>query len=394
MNPLRLNILMIVFNQTGKGTYWRAYHFARILSARNHSITLVSTSKHARYGFSYTEIDGIRLVETPDVFTGSLRSGYDPWNMINRISWLRNRRFDIVHAFESRPVVIYPALEAKKRGAAMVLDWADWFGRGGSVEERKNPIARYALRIVETYYEDHFRKQASGTTVINNFLKMRAISMGVKPETILLIRNGSDTRSAVIERKEARNLSGIRDSGPLIGFVGGTYSSDAQLMAKAFNRVLDRYPNARLILAGYFNRDIESLLANPRVIIRTGPITSQQVHMYLSACDLCWLPLSDTGANLGRWPFKLNDYMTAGRATISTDIGDLKEVVPSFKLGVVTKPDPDSFAAGTLDLLNSPDEAISLGNTARAAAENFFDWEIITKDLEDFYLGLLSNQPQ
>src|SRR5210317_1368266 len=100
---------MIVFNQTGKGTYWRAYHFARILAARNHSVTLISTSKQARNGVSYREIDGIHLVETPDAFTGSLRSGYDPWNMINRISWLRNRRFDIVHAFESRPVVIYPA---------------------------------------------------------------------------------------------------------------------------------------------------------------------------------------------------------------------------------------------------------------------------------------------
>jgi glycosyltransferase involved in cell wall biosynthesis len=393
LSPLRLKILMLVFNQTGKGTYWRAYHFARILAARHHSVTLISTSKHARHGVTYQEIDGIHLLETPDVFTGSLRSGYDPWNVINRLSQLRNKRFNIVHAFESRPVVIYPALDARKRGAVMVLDWADWFGRGGSVEERKNPIVRSALRIVETYYEDHFRRHASGTTVINNFLKERALSLGVKPGTILLLRNGSDTRSAVIERMEARNLSGIRDDGPLIGFVGGTYANDAQLMAQAFNRVLNRFPTARLVLAGYFNRDIEAELANPGAIIRTGPITSQQVHMYLSACDLCWLPLTASGANLGRWPFKLNDYMTAGRATISTDIGDLKEVIPLYKLGVVTKPDPASFASGTLELLDSPGEASALGNSARAAAEQHFEWENITLELEDFYLRLLSNQP-
>jgi glycosyltransferase involved in cell wall biosynthesis len=307
---------------------------------------------------------------------------------------LEERQFDIVHAFESRPVVIYPALQVRNRGAALVMDWADWFGRGGSVEERENPVIRSTLRFVETYYEEHYRKQALGTTVINHFLKNRAINLGVKPETILLLRNGSDTRSAVIERVEARKLVGVQDEGPLIGFVGGTYSSDAQLMAQAFNRVLKIYPSARLVLIGYFNREIESLLSNPESALRTGPLSTQQVHLYLSSCDLCWLPLSDTGANLGRWPFKLNDYMTAGRATISTNIGDLKEVVPAYQLGVVTEPDPTSFASGTLQLLDSPELANSLGITARIAAEMHFEWKIITQELEDFYLRILSLQTQ
>jgi glycosyltransferase involved in cell wall biosynthesis len=394
MSPSGFNLLMIVFNQTGKGTYWRAFHLARILAERQHTVTLLSTSKHARRKVAYQEIDGIHLVETPDALMGSLRSGYDPWNMIKRLSWLRGRRFDIVHAFETRPVVIYPALQVRNKGAALVLDWADWFGRGGSVEERENPFVRSALRFVETYYEEHYRNHALGTTVINHFLKNRAINLGVKPETILLLRNGSDTRSALIERYEARKLVGVQVDGPLIGFVGGTYPSDARLMAQAFNRVLEKYPSARLILIGYFNREIESLLSNPASALRTGPLTSQQVHLYLSSCDLCWLPLSDTGANLGRWPFKLNDYMTAGRATIASNVGDLKEVIPTYKLGVVTKPDPTSFASGTVQLLDSPELANSLGITAREAAEQHFEWKIITQDLEDFYLGLLSPQPQ
>lgn len=385
---------MIVFNQTGKGTYWRAFHFARILAARQHTVTLLSTSKDARLKFTYQEIDGVHLLETPDAFMGSLRSGYDPWNVIKRLSWLEERQFDIVHAFESRPVVIYPALQVRNRGAALVMDWADWFGRGGSVEERENPVFRSTLRFVETYYEEHYRKQALGTTVINHFLKNRAINLGVKPETILLLRNGSDTRSAVIERVEARKLVGIQNVGPLIGFVGGTYSSDARLMAQAFNLVLKKYPSARLVLIGYFNREIKSLLSNPASALRTGPLSTQQVHLYLSSCDFCWLPLSDTGANLGRWPFKLNDYMTAGRATISTNVGDLKEVVPAYQLGVVTESDPTSFASGTLQLLDSPELANSLGITARKAAEEHFEWKIISQDLEDFYLRILSHQPQ
>jgi glycosyltransferase involved in cell wall biosynthesis len=288
--------------------------------------------------------------------------------------------------------VIYPALQVKNKGALLVMDWADWFGRGGSVEERQDPILRSTLRYVETYYEEHYRDRAAGTTVINRFLQDRAISLGVRPDSILLLRNGSDTRSQPVTLLEARQQLGIQAAGPLIGFVGGLYPNDANLMAKAFNQVIEEYPSTRLVLIGYFNREIETLLQDPGSVIRTGPLTSQHVHLYLSACDLCWLPLGDSGANLGRWPYKLNDYMTAGRATVSTNIGDLKEVIPAYQLGVVTQSDPVSFASGTLKLLDAPELALSLGKSARKAAENHFDWKIITRDLEDFYLRILSLQ--
>jgi glycosyltransferase involved in cell wall biosynthesis len=383
---------MIVFNQTGKGTYWRAYHFARELVSRGHKVTLLSTSQKLRRKFIIQDIEGIHLVESPDTFMGSLRSGYDPWNVINRLNWLQSKEFDIVHGFETRPVVIYPAMKAKKYHAALFLDWADWFGRGGSVEERPNSLVRNILGWVESYYEQHYRDEALGTTVINSFLRNKAIEFGVAADKVLLLRNGSDTRSPVLDKDQARRQLGIQQDGPLIGFVGGTYSNDAQLMADAFNLVLKKFPKAQLVLAGYFNRDIESLLDAPQAVIRSGPITSQQVHLYLSCCDLCWLPLIQSGANIGRWPFKLNDYMTAGRPTVSTDVGDLAIVIPEYNLGSITKSNPEAFAAGTINLLESPDQVESLGKSARTAAENQFEWRIITQELENFYFQMLSNQ--
>lgn len=383
---------MIVFNQTGRGTYWRAYHFARVLVSRGHHVTLLSTSQKSRRKFITQDIEGIRLVESPDAFMGSLRSGYDPWNVINRLNWLKSKEFDIVHGFETRPVVIYPAMKAKKNHAALFLDWADWFGRGGSVEERSNILVRTILGMVESYYEQTHREDALGTTVINSFLRNKAIDLGVEADKILLLRNGSDTRSQVLDKDQARKQLGIQQDGPLIGFVGGTYNKDAQLMANAFNIVLKKLPQARLVLVGYFNRDIESLLESPQAVVRSGPITSQEVHLYLSCCDLCWLPLNQSGTNLGRWPYKLNDYMTAARPTISTDVGDLANVIPEYNLGRVTKSNPESFAAGTINLLESPDQVESLGNSARMSAEKQFDWRIITQELENFYFQMLSKQ--
>jgi len=376
---------MIVFNQVGKGTYWRAFHLGRCLAHRGHSVTLMAMSPTARLRLHEREVDGIHLVETPDLLSGPLRSGWDLWDAFRRIAWLNGRTFDIVHAFEARPVVLMPALAAQRRGAKLVMDWCDWFGRGGSVEERPSRIARFILRFVETYFEERFRVRAEGTTVINSVLRERAIGLGVRPESILLIRNGSNTSVVPLERLTARRILGLPLHTPLIGFVGGIYQRDAELMASALNRVQQTAPDVRLLLVGYFNRRIEAWLDDPSAVMRTGVISSEQLYQYLASCEVCWLPLCNSGANRGRWPLKLNDYMTVGRPVVATEVGDLGEVIREHHLGVVTPDNADSFAEQTLTLLNDGERRESVGRAARRAAEDVFNWERLAGDLEVFY---------
>ena len=386
-----LRILMILFNQTGKGTYWRAFHFGRVLAKRGHIVTLMAISPHSRLKLDERDENGIHVVETPDLLPGSLRSGWDAWDTLRRIAWLRGRSFDIIHAFESRPVVIFPALSIQRCGAKLVMDWCDWFGRGGSVEERPNPLVRDVLRPIETFFESRFRARADGATVINSFLRERAIKLGVRPESILLLRNGSDTSRAPLGKLEARQTLGLPIAAPLIGYVGGIFIRDAGLMASAFNTVQQMIPSVRLVLVGYFNRRIEALMDDPSAVVRTGPVTSEQVYQYLAACDLGWLPLCDSGANRGRWPFKLNDYMTVGRPVVASGVGDLADVIPHYQLGVVTRDDANDFATQTLDLLTDADRREALGRAARRAAEEVFSWERLTDDLEAFYQQVLAH---
>ena len=176
---------------------------------------------------------------------------------------------------------------------------------------------------------------------------------------------------------------------PLVGYLGACYERDAQLMAHAFNAVTRNLPDARLLLIGYFNRRIEDMLYNPSAVIRTGPIPFSQLHPYLSACDVCWLPLCDSGANRGRWPGKLNDYMAAGRPVVATQIGDLAGLVPEQQLGVVARPDPADFASQTVALLADPARCEEMGRSARRAAETVMSWDRMTDDLEAFYLRVL-----
>jgi glycosyltransferase involved in cell wall biosynthesis len=328
----------------------------------------------------------VQLVETPDLLPGTLRSGWDPWEIVRRSLWLRAKAFDLVHGFETRPTVIYPALVASRRmGVPLFLDWADWFGTGGSLEERPNPIQRALLRPVETYYENHFRQHARGTTVINTFLRQRAIQFGVDPGSLHLLRNGSDPTIQPLDQPIARRIFGLPPDTPIIGFVGGTYQQDAQLMAAAWRRVKAEHKEARLLLVGHFNRPIEKMANGVPGIIRTGRVDYQDLYRYLSACDLCWLPLSDTGANRGRLPYKLNDYMTVGKPVVATEVGDLPAIISEHTCGVTSPPDPGSFAEATIQLLGDDEKRRIFGANARGAAENKLSWSALTRQLADFY---------
>ena len=382
---------MIVFNQVRRGTYWRAFHLGRFLARRGHSVCLMATSPDQRAGIRIRQMEGLTLVETPDLFSGSLRSGWDPWNVLNRVLWLRYKEFDLVHAFEGRPTAIYPALYLRKRlQIPLVMDWCDWFGRGGSVEERPNPWVRALLRLVETYYEEHFRTQANRTTVICSLLQQKALELGVPSQSILKLPNGSDVEKLhPIEPRSARERTKLPQEAFIIGYVGTIFNRDARLMAEAFNRFSEKAPESRLVIAGYCPLDLRPMVRQPERVIRTGFLSEADLNAYLAASDVFWLPLSNSNANRGRFPLKLTDYMAVGRPVVATRVGDVQAVLEENAVGLLSQPEPEDLAYQTLRLYKDPGLRSTLGSNARRLAESRFNWANLVIQLEELYLSVL-----
>ncbi len=382
-----MNILMINLNMIGQGTYWRAFHLGRHLSRNGHKITIMATSRSRRINIAEFLKNGITFVETPDIFSGSLRSGWDPWNTWQRIHWVDQHDFDLVHGFESRPTVIYPALRlANQQKIPLILDWADWFGRGGSVEERPNPVIRSILRPMETYFEEHFRNQAVGTTVICETLREKARSLGIEPATILLLPNGSDTENRqMIPLAVARQRTGIPGGDSIIGYIGSIFQRDADLMIKAFEIVKEAVPDTHLLVIGKQTLDLKRLTKHPEAIIQTGYAPDHRLNDLLSACDMFWLPLCDSNANRGRLPLKLNDYFSSGRPTVASSVGDVPKVFSMGNVGLLSQANPDDFAKQTILLAQDRDLRETLGQQARQIAETCLNWRTLAAELDGFY---------
>lgn len=385
-----VQLLYLLFNRTGKGTYWRGLYFAKELAKYNYDVTLVAVSPNHKNGVREQKLGNITLVEMPDLFPSS---GYDLWDTLNRTVWLRKRQFDIVHAFETRPVNIIPALFTQKGNSPLLFtDWCDWFGRGGSVEQRKNPILRNLLRPVETYFEENFRAKADGTTVINHVLEQKAVALGIPAGKILHLPNGANvTEIKPQDKTTARNRLGLPNNAPILAYTGAIFLEDAQLMADAFKKVYLAHPQAKLLIIGYNNIEIEQLIPEAtQNIIRTGPVSFNDLTDYIAAADIGWLPLKNNGANQGRFPMKLFDFMAAGRPVVATDVADIGSLVRDKHVGLVSSDNPDAFTQATLRLIEDKDMQFEMGQNGRFVAENEFAWPVVTSQLEAFYQKILN----
>lgn len=388
---MQVRILLLNHNVAWSGgTFFRAYHFGRELARRGHEVDLISISRCRRWRFDQEHHDRLTIYGSPDLFWGRGRTGWDPWDVFRRTLRVRRQRYDLVHAFDSRPAVIVPALAAQSRGTPLVLDWADWWGRGGTIEERPTSSAlRKIARPIETFFEERFRTRADGTTVISSALAERAASLGVPAERILRIPQGSDVAAVTPrDRVASRARLNLPSDVPIAGYLGVLLSSDAALLAGSWCRIRELHPDAHLVMIGDPKK---AILDEDHSVIKTGFVPHDQMVSYLAACDVLLLPMKNTIASRGRWPSKLNDYMAAGRPIAATEVGDSSVLFRENGIGVATADDSDSFAAGVSSLLKDPEGRRQMGERARMIAEREFAWPALTQRLEAYYQMIIGH---
>ena len=394
--PHRLSILMIMSHPRFK-IHSRGYAMAKHLVDRGHDVTLIVTAERRRLGIVETEWDGVWTVETPDLLWGRLRSGWDPWNMLNKVLYLRahKRHYDLIYCASTRPAVIYPALYYKNRHhLPMITDWIDWWGRGGIIDEFRPRWYRPLFGRIETYYEEAFRTRAEGVMVISKALAKRAVGLGVEQARILHLPNGSWTELFNVPDSAAcRRKVGLDTNGAIIGYSSLDTHFDLALMIEVLAQVVRQYPQVQLLITGNSPKEISKLAEANGVrehLILTGFLPDEALPWYLGCADLFVMPFPDKIYNVSRWTSKVNCYMSVGRPTVSNPVGDMKPLFEKHNIGLLAEWDPKDFAQKIIFLLEHPDIARELGQNARRAAVTEYDWKVLIGKLERFYCEVLN----
>lgn len=392
-----MRILYLTHNVTwkGGGAFFRAFHQARYLVRRGHQVTILSIAPKSRNHFHTFEAEGVRIVETPDLMKGSARTGWDPWNTLRRIGYLKADDFDLVHGLESRPAVALPALWLKRRaGLPVILDWADWYGRGGTATERSRWIKTF-MHPVETFCEERFHPLADGVVAMGEPLLERAAALGVPRGRMINLLHGCDpeglTPYAVDEARS--RLERVPNDAYVLGYVGVMRSTTAELLFSALP-IIKRLAGrpVKVVCAGNHKlKDFRSFVPTDCMddVIETGWVDYEELNLYLSSSDSMVLPFQRMIATDSIWPSKLNDYLAVGRPTVATDMRILRPIFERYNIGVLADDTPQAFAEATVALLHDPARRAGMMTAARALAEGDLSWEHLVVRLEEFYIKLI-----
>ena len=386
-----MKILFLNHNVKGRGTYVRCFQFARHLVRFDHSVTILTSTPEYIFTPSKEFIEGVEIISMPDILGYRARNGgLGPIDTFLRCGFLLDRKFDIVENFDHRPAVLYPALVSKYLcKTPLISEWTDLHGIGGSLSNRPQYLQKI-IGFYENITERKSKKLAEKLIVISIGLKNLAIKLGIPESKIVRIPGGADIdRIVPVPKDKARHKFGLPQNAKLIGYTGYShYNMD--IFLGAISIVQKRMKDVWLVTTGEIlsEKNRKYLLKQDR-FIELGFLSSEEYAAFLPCMDLFVFPYADKSINISRWPNKIGDYMAAGRPVITNRTGEMIEIYKKNNIGLLASDDPKDFADKIMDILSDDEQCAELGRNARKTAEKYYDWKLLSKELEACFFSVL-----
>ncbi|MEM6794848.1 MAG: glycosyltransferase family 4 protein, partial [Acidobacteriota bacterium] len=213
------------------------------------------------------------------------------------------------------------------------------------------------------------------------------LQVDYRAKNVRVIHNGIATAS--FEAPADRPLP----SAPLALYVGRmrTRKAVAVLLA-AFRRVLDRMPEARLVLVGTGEQHEALKLQWARLkrdqeddsVVFTGQVDREQMGAYYSQATLYCLPSLYEGL-----PLAILEAMAAGLPVVATDVSGNPEAVEDGETGLLVKPErAEELAEALVELLGDPRRAARMGRAGREKLEDEFTIRRIVEEYRKLWREL------
>ncbi|MDR2334110.1 MAG: glycosyltransferase [Burkholderiaceae bacterium] len=245
----------------------------------------------------------------------------------NYLSWLKDNSVDLVNAHYS----VHGAAACRRAGIPFVQTihnsyvWLD-----------PEQMARY--RGADPHTTQYLCVSVTAARYAEVTLgldigKMRVVPNGIDPETILADQF-AENRAAL------RATWGVDANTPVFVNVASIMATKAQLpLVKSFAQVVDKYPDARLVLLGTsmeasYHSAVKNAVKELRLqknVIFAG--YERQVARYYHAADVFVLPSYWEG-----WSLSLGEAMANGLSCVITDVGSAYEFEGRENVEVVSPP--------------------------------------------------------
>ncbi|GIV88347.1 MAG: hypothetical protein KatS3mg055_0865 [Chloroflexus sp.] len=383
-----MRILILNFNLKGIGTYQRSFYFSRELARHGHDVTMVTVSRRYKYRHKvYFKRDWIgeyeqpigegpwvRMIEAPNLgykwFPGH---GGGPLDIGLRIAEIHKGNFDVVYGFEHNPNVAWPVYVTRPfKRYRFYSDWCDLHGGVGYRFRGCKLIDK-----MDGFFEERIRMVAHKVTTNSSLIRQRAIQIGVSPERVIFIPQGSDPDYVKpVDSKLVRQRYGLPLNAPLLGMRSDTYWRET---LEIFKEILKHVPDTCLLIVGQRQvglREYADQLGIARNIIETGWVSDEDYPLYLASADVLLFIMKNDLFDLGRWPGTIGDFLATGRPIVVTNVGDAAAFIKKHNAGLVVN-DLEEMTTQIVCLLGNDEARRFYGEQARKAAVIHLDWKVL-----------------
>jgi glycosyltransferase involved in cell wall biosynthesis len=244
------------------------------------------------------------------------------------------------------------------------------------------PVKAVVLGFFRLLAQETYRRAAL-ITPGNRYNRLWEEEGGAAPGSIRTVYNGVDPA--------AFPPAGPEPATPTLSWAGRVDPiKDLETLIRAFARVRARRPDARLRLFGGTPRGGEGYrercealaaeLGHADAVTFEGRV--DDIKDAYAAGNVVMLSSISEG-----FPFTLIEAMSCGRATVSTDVGGVREAVGDTGL-VVPPRDPEAMAAAALELLDDAERRRAMGEAARLRVIEQFTLRRTVETFRSIYLEL------
>lgn len=390
----------------GGGMARRHVELARRLDADAVTVSTVAADpSQAAAAAAFDGGESYEIVRQPFPFRGAK-------TVFNQARWARwlapraNRRrsdaADVVHCGNVRPAG-YPTWWAHRSTGVPYLLYV--YG-GDLLRERRKLAAAPPERLLKRWTARRIFEDSAGVVAISDWSAalcraiMREAGVGRTPP-VLVNPLGTDPQYFRPSRNTGtlRRRLGLGDAPLLLTVARLVPHKGIDIALDAVAALRGDYPQLRYLVAGHgedaarLSQRAAALGVSDRVVFG-GSLSDEDIaEAYATADIYVGLSRVDNDINAEGFGIAFIEAAASGIPAVAGDSGGVRTAVRDGETGIVVDPvDAPAAAAAMAGLLSNPERRRAMGAAGRRAAEQYFNWERVARDVREFAASAVADR--
>jgi glycosyltransferase involved in cell wall biosynthesis len=356
---------------------------ARALVSHGYDVEVLGWDRECKYSM-YAEVDGIKVrrVRRKATFRRGLKQslhflGF--WRDV--LCELRRARMDVIHCHDM-DTLLPGVLLARVTASKLIYDAHENYPATFSM--RGGPCVSRVLGLMERV----LIKRVDAVITVGQLLADRLRAITSRP--VFVVGNWKNPLDYQIDPERIQALAeqtGI-DGRLVISYIGGL---NRDRIFRPLIEAVKNYPRVFLIVAGdgYQRDDVKRLLQEMDNAIYLGQIPLADVPQYVVLSDVLYYGLDARSPNNQfSAPNALFTALAAGKAVLTTSVGEIAQIVREEDCGIVLDAPSVPAIESALERLASPAFLRQCQQNAARAGQTRYNWDSAQRILLSIYEDL------